>query len=68
VGFLSVISVWIGLQHTNRSGWWIPVLAGAFALAPSLWLGVFLTARLLRKGKDEGSVNFPPGHSPYDAS
>jgi len=67
VAFLSVLSIWIGLHHIHRTGFWVPVLAGFFMLPASLWLGLTLTGRLLRKDKGDGCVyiSLPP---PYEAS
>ncbi len=26
--FISLVSIWIGIAHSNQPGWWIPVLTG----------------------------------------
>lgn len=56
LGFVSVLSVWMGLHHMDRAGFWVPVLAGVSMLLVSLWLGLSLAWRLVRKEKEHGCV------------
>ncbi len=36
--FLGVISISVGLQHTEEGGSWMPVLAGSLCILVVLWL------------------------------
>ena len=42
--FLGALSIWAGIHHQVRAGSWVPILAGAFAIA----LVLFLFFRLFR--------------------
>jgi len=44
--FLGVISISVGLQHTDEEGSWMPVLAGSLCILAVLWL-FFRVARSL---------------------
>ena len=44
--FLGVISISVGLQHTEQEGSWMPVLAGSLAILAVLWI-LFRVARSL---------------------
>lgn len=38
VFFISIVSVWVGLNHPQQDGFWIPVAAGAFFMIATLCL------------------------------
>lgn len=44
--FLGVVSISVGLQHTDEEGSWMPVLAGSLAILAVLWI-LFRVARSL---------------------
>jgi uncharacterized membrane protein HdeD (DUF308 family) len=44
--FLGVISISVGLQHTDQEGSWMPLLAGGLCILVVLWL-LFRVARSL---------------------
>jgi uncharacterized membrane protein HdeD (DUF308 family) len=44
--FLGVISISVGLQHTDQEGSWMPLLAGGLCVLAVLWL-LFRVARSL---------------------
>lgn len=44
--FLGVISISVGLQHTEQEGSWMPVLAGSLCILAVLWI-LFRVARSL---------------------
>ena len=44
--FLGVISISVGLQHTQAEGSWVPVLAGSLCILEVLWI-LFRVARFL---------------------
>jgi uncharacterized membrane protein HdeD (DUF308 family) len=44
--FLGVISISVGLQHTQAEGSWVPVLAGSLCILAVLWI-LFRVARFL---------------------
>ena len=52
--FLGVISISVGLQHTDQEGSWMPLLAGGLCILVVLWL-LFRVARsvLLTLWKNE---------------
>jgi uncharacterized membrane protein HdeD (DUF308 family) len=36
--FLGLVSISVGLQHTDQEGSWMPVLAGSLSILVVLWL------------------------------
>ncbi len=44
--FLGVISITVGLQHTDEEGSWMPVLAGSLCILAVIWV-LFRVARSL---------------------
>jgi uncharacterized membrane protein HdeD (DUF308 family) len=44
--FLGVVSISVGLQHTDEEGSWMPVLAGSLCILAVLWI-LFRVARSL---------------------
>jgi len=38
VVLLSALSVWIGASHEDRTGYWVPILAGTFAAGLVIYL------------------------------
>ncbi len=36
--FLGIFSIWIGISHQERDGFWIPVIGGSFGSALALYL------------------------------
>lgn len=38
--FISIVSVWVGLDHIHQSGFWVPILVGLLVLVGVT--GVFL--------------------------
>jgi len=44
--FLGVISISVGLQHTEEEGSWMPVLAGSLCILAVVWI-LFRVARSL---------------------
>ena len=48
VGFVSLISVWVGITHMDRAGAWAPISAGALVFAIVFW-SYISAARALRR-------------------
>jgi uncharacterized membrane protein HdeD (DUF308 family) len=57
VGFISIVSIWIGVNHTQQTGFWVPVLSGILSFAIMSWLFLWIKRRLLRQIKEEDLVN-----------
>ena len=36
--FIALVSIWEGFRHIDRSGSWVPMMAGILALGLSLWV------------------------------
>lgn len=53
VCFISLISVWIGLNHTQQDGFWIPVATGAFFIIATLCLFLRLMKFVLNQMKEK---------------
>ena len=57
LGFISLISVWVGLAHTHQACFWVPVLSGFLLLVFSFWAFFRLTRRIMTHMREETSVN-----------
>ncbi|MBW1703644.1 MAG: hypothetical protein JRJ86_00575 [Deltaproteobacteria bacterium] len=57
IGFVSLVSIWIGLDHTHQAGFWIPVLVGTSFLMTIFYIFLRITRRLLRYMAAEDIVN-----------
>jgi hypothetical protein len=57
LGFVSLVSVWVGLGHMHQAGFWVPVLAGTLSLMGIFWLYFRLARYLFRHMREENIVN-----------
>jgi uncharacterized membrane protein HdeD (DUF308 family) len=55
--FIALVSVWVGLTHTDRDGFWVPILAGVFVVAFISWLFFRLTKFIYGRIKDRDLIN-----------
>jgi hypothetical protein len=57
IGFLSLVSVWIGLDHAHQAGFWVPVLVGTSFLMTIFYFFLRITRHILKYMKEEDVVN-----------
>ena len=57
VGFISIVSIWIGVKHSQQAGFWVPILSGILSFAIMSWLFLWVKKRILRQIKEEDLVN-----------
>jgi len=55
--FLGVVSISVGLQHTDQEGSWMPVLAGSLCILVVLWLLFRVARSLLQSLRKTESLN-----------
>jgi len=55
--FLGVISISVGLQHTDQEGSWMPLLAGGLCILVVLWLLFRIARSLLQTLRKVESLN-----------
>jgi len=55
--FLGVISISVGLQHTDQEGSWMPVLTGSLCILVVLWLLFRVARSLLRSLSKTDTLN-----------
>lgn len=55
--FLGVVSISVGLQHTDEEGSWMPVLAGSLCILGVLWILFRLARSLLQTLKKTDSLD-----------
>jgi uncharacterized membrane protein HdeD (DUF308 family) len=55
--FLGVISISVGLQHTDQEGSWMPLLAGGLCILVVLWLLFRVARSLLQTLRKAESLN-----------
>jgi len=57
IGFLSLVSIWIGLDHAHQAGFWVPVLVGTSFLMTIFYFFLRITRQILKHMKEEDVVN-----------
>jgi uncharacterized membrane protein HdeD (DUF308 family) len=57
--FLGVISISVGLQHTDEEGSWMPVLAGSLCILAVLWIFFRVVRSLVQTLRKGDSLNMP---------
>jgi len=55
--FISLVTLSVGFRHMDRLGFWVPILAGAIALATVIWIFLRAVKRVLSEMKDEDMIN-----------
>jgi hypothetical protein len=55
--FLGALSIWVGIHHQARAGAWVPILAGAFAVALVLIVFFRLFRHLYGRMKSPESID-----------
>ncbi len=52
--FIGIVSIWTGLSHLDRDGFWMPFLTGAIAIILVLWFFFRLLRYIMSrmKGRD----------------
>jgi len=55
--FLGVVSISVGLQHTDQEGSWMPVLTGGLCILVVLWLLFRVARSLLRTWSKADALN-----------
>jgi hypothetical protein len=55
-GFLSAVSIWVGLCNLNRAGFWVPILAGFVALLAVLWMFLMIIGAFSHLENEEDSL------------
>ena len=53
IGFVSLVSVWVGFTHIDRSGSWVPILAGTIVFVIVSLLYCRATRAILGRLKSE---------------
>jgi hypothetical protein len=57
LGFFFVASVWIGFNHTDQAGFWVPILAGTLCFGLVFWLLFRIAKRILGELEEEDVIN-----------
>ena len=58
--FIGGISVWIGLNHMDHDGFWMPILTGTLSILIVSWLFLRISKFLLNRVKDKEIINVYP--------
>lgn len=54
--FVGILSIWVGLNHLERNGSWVPILAGTLGIALILWLFACLSRILYARMKQTDTL------------
>ena len=57
IAFISIISIWVGIENPHLSGYWVAILAGTLSLAMTSWIFLAVTKSILRQIEEEGLAN-----------
>jgi hypothetical protein len=57
IGFVSLISIWVGLGRVDQAGFWVPVLVGISFLMAVSYVFLRILSHLLKYMKEEDVVN-----------
>jgi len=57
IAFLSLVSIWIGLDHTHQAGFWVPVLVGVSFLMTVFYFYLRIARHILKYMKEQDVVN-----------
>ncbi|MBW2616001.1 MAG: hypothetical protein JRD02_07480 [Deltaproteobacteria bacterium] len=57
IGFLSLVSIWIGLDRAHQAGFWVPVLVGTSFLMTIFYFFLRITRHILKHMKEEDVDN-----------
>jgi hypothetical protein len=63
LGFISLVSVWVGIYHRQQPGFWVPILTGALLFILILLLFLRILRRILAHMKEEDVVHISPRSS-----
>jgi hypothetical protein len=55
--FISLFFIWIGVEHINRSGFWLPIILGLLFLFLVLYAAVRLIKHTLKKMQGDDVVH-----------
>ena len=62
LGFICLVSIWIGFKYMSEHGFWVPVVCGIVTLTMLLWVFSSAVRLLLNIMKDEDEINVFKGH------
>ncbi len=54
IAFVSIVSIWVGIEHPLQSGFWVPILTGTLSLTITAWLFLVVAKSILRQIEEEG--------------
>lgn len=57
IAFVSIVSIWVGIEHPHQSGSWVPILAGTLSFTITAWIFLAVTKSILRQIEEEGLGN-----------
>ena len=57
IAFVSIVSIWVGIEHPLQSGFWVPILAGTLSFAITAWIFLAVTKSILRQIEEEDMGN-----------
>ena len=55
--FIGVTSIWVGLNHIQEDGFWMPILTGTISTIVVLWLFLRLTRFVLNRLKEKDAID-----------
>lgn len=57
ITFVSIVSIWVGIEHPYQSGSWVPILAGTLSFIITAWIFLAVTKSILRQIEEEDLGN-----------
>lgn len=57
IAFVSIVSIWVGIEHPHQPGFWVPILAGTLSFTITAWIFLAVTKSILRQIEEDDLVN-----------
>jgi uncharacterized membrane protein HdeD (DUF308 family) len=55
--FVAITSIWVGLDHSQKHGFWMPIIVGTLALTVIFWLFLRLSKFILHRMKEKDTLH-----------
>ena len=55
--FVAIISIYVGVNHMQQDGFWMPILAGMISIIVILWIFLGFSKSIINRMKEEDIIN-----------
>lgn len=54
--FVAIVSIWIGLDHSQQDGFWVPILAGTISMMLISWVFLRFSRFILNRMREKDTI------------